>query len=229
MSLCVLGKLLNLSCLSFLNCKMGLMRIIPHGVIVKFKWEKNIKELSTGMAQSTSQCELPLKKNKLDLQGRSQGSSGIWSGKMSPVPILGAFFLPTWWQDVGTRSKSGPGPLEGLTRFLSCLQQPQQVRFRFLKKFLVPGVDPGTSWPIFPCVGWVEIESTQVLFGFVWTCCRVKACASRPNLGLITAAFPHFLLHFIQSAVFHKGLLCDRCWGGGHSRQKASICKATEE
>lgn len=193
--------------------------------------KKNIKELSTGMAQSTSQFELPLKKNKLDLQTRRRGSSEIQSGEMSPVPILGTFLLHTWWQDVGTRSKAGPGPgpLEGLTRFLSCLQQPQQVRFRFSKRFLVPGIDPGTSWTIFPCAGWVEIDLTQVLFGFVWTCCRVKADLFRPNLswdlGLIAATFPLFVSHFIQSAVFHKGQPCDRCWGGGHCRQRQAFAK----
>lgn len=42
-----------------------MLLLVSHSVVVKIKREKNIKELNTGMAQSTSQFELPLKKNKL--------------------------------------------------------------------------------------------------------------------------------------------------------------------
>lgn len=170
-----------ISLLSFLTRKMGMMMLVSHSVVVKIKWEKNIKELNTGMAQSIFQFELSLKKNKLDLfvlilQTRSWGSSEIWTGEMSPVPIVGTLLLHTFYQGTRTRSKAvqGPGPLEGSTRFLSCLQQPQQVWFRFSKKFLLPRLDPGKSRPVF-LLCWIEIDVAQVLFGFLWICCRIKA------------------------------------------------------
>lgn len=76
---------------------MGMMMVVPHSVIVKIKWEKNIKELSTGHSTEHPSVWTIIKK-KLDsfvliLQTRSWGSSGVWTGEMSSVPTEGSFLL----------------------------------------------------------------------------------------------------------------------------------------
>lgn len=134
------------------------------------------------MAQSTSQFELPLKKNKLGffvliLQTRQKLRSirDLTWGNVTCSHRRHVASAPLAIRAPDLRQFKAQGLWKAPLCFFLASSSPSKSGLGFLKSSYSLGWTLEEANLFFSRVCWIEIDMAQVLFAFLWICCRIKA------------------------------------------------------
>lgn len=219
------------------------------------------------MAQITSQFELSLKKNKLDLlvlslqTGCRKNHDAFFATKKqkkrrhdffnNPIIKVAEHQRSEWGKcqflsqalsfctldsralGSGLRLFEAQGLWKARLGFFPACSSPSKSGLGFLKSSQSLGWTLEQADLFFSCVCWIEIVVAQVLCGFLWICCRIKAhVQTQFKLRFRADHCPISPLLFRKRFLYHvssiQQCVLQACWVGGHSTQKAKHLQSHE-